>query len=118
MSPPRGAVIRTLRITTLFASTRMSPTRSRFSITAPFWFTVISPFLGTRWEPGLTPVLPAPGQPEIGGLAAGAGAGDAVFAFDGVFDADGVADFAGVAGVDAGVDADVDVASGIEAEVD
>src|ERR1051326_3727316 len=69
MSPPRGAVTRTLRMTTLFASTRMSPTRSMFSTTAPSVFTLISPFLGTRWVPGLTPVVPALGQPAAGGLA-------------------------------------------------
>ncbi|MFL6112407.1 MAG: hypothetical protein ACJ786_13780 [Catenulispora sp.] len=89
-----------------------------FSITAPSWFTLISPFLGTRWEPGFTPVLPALGQPVLGGLAAaaGAGVGDVVLALEGVFDGEGVADFAGVVGVDTG--AEVDVAFGIEAEVD
>ncbi|MEZ0112847.1 hypothetical protein ABH920_006871 [Catenulispora sp. EB89] len=43
-----------------------------FSITAPFWLTRISPFLGVRCDPGLTPVLAASGQP----------AADAVWADD------------------------------------
>ncbi|MBW8804157.1 MAG: hypothetical protein JF587_09925 [Catenulisporales bacterium] len=68
----------------------------------------------------MTPVLPALGQPAIGGLAAGAavGAGDDVFAFEGVAGFEGVADVAGLVGVDAGVDVEVDIAFGIEAEVD
>jgi hypothetical protein len=33
-----------------------------FWMTAPFWSTRISPFLGVRCEPGLTPVVPALGQ--------------------------------------------------------
>src|SRR5882762_2414767 len=49
-------------MTTLLASTRMSPTKSMFWMTAPFCCTRISPFLGTRCEPGLNPVVAALGQ--------------------------------------------------------
>lgn len=41
-----------------------------FSITAPFWLTRISPFFGVRCDPGLTPVLPAPGQPAADAVCA------------------------------------------------
>jgi hypothetical protein len=77
-------------MTTFLASIRRAPLTSFPSITVPAVVMVFGPVYAVRVVPAGTPVLVAPGFPELGVVTVGDAVGDAVAVVDGLADGFGV----------------------------